>query len=68
MSEFDVPVLPLRACELCEHGGLDLAGMRVCRAPDAMWNRAPVPIEQARKFGGACGPEAALARAEWAKC
>lgn len=49
------PVLPLRGCMLCQHGhGPEHA--RRCSHPHA----PDAPVEQVRRAGGACGPEAEL--------
>ena len=48
-------VLPLRGCQLCDHGrGPD--HLRTCGHPRG----AMAPVDQVRSRGGACGPEALL--------
>ena len=47
--------LPLRGCQLCDHGrGPD--HLRTCGHPRG----AMAPVDQVRSRGGACGPEALL--------
>jgi hypothetical protein len=49
----------LRACVLCSHATVDLAGDRWCCCPAVTGREGRcVPIEKARALGGACGPEA----------
>lgn len=52
-----VDPLPLRACELCDHG-VDLGGLRHCRCTDVTIATRPQPVEIARSPSGACGVEA----------
>lgn len=50
--------LPYRACELCTHG-LGPAAQRQCRCPAVAGRAQAVPVDDARRTGGACGPDAA---------
>lgn len=51
------PLPPLRACEICRHGRLH-DGARVCTARAVAGSAAHVPVDDARRNHGACGPEA----------
>ena len=56
----DVPPLPLRACDLCDHG-ISLGGMRYCVCTDVvMPEHLPqgLPVQFMRSTSGACGVEA----------
>lgn len=49
--------LPLRACDLCEHG-VDIGSVRHCGCADVVLPQRPQPVHIARSAAGACGIEA----------
>lgn len=59
------PALPLRACDLCEHG-IDVGSLRHCVCAEiVMPVQLPlgVPVDRPRSAHGACGPEARFMQA-----
>lgn len=58
--DWPVPLLPLRACDLCEHG-ITIGGVRHCVCTDVILpeqHARGVPVHLVRGTGGACGAEA----------
>ncbi len=54
------PTLPLRACDLCDHG-ITIGGMRHCVCADVVMPEQldrGVPVHLVRSTAGACGLEA----------
>jgi hypothetical protein len=55
------PTLPLRACDLCDHG-VTVGGVRHCVCADVVLpeqlERGGVPVHLVRSTAGACGIEA----------
>ena len=49
--------LPYRACQLCTHGRGPADG-RQCSCPAVAGQARQVPVDDARRAAGACGPEA----------
>ncbi len=49
------PILPYRCGAVCKRA---LAGGTSCLVPNGMGNDQPCAIDEARKRGGPCGPEA----------
>lgn len=50
--------MPYRACQICSHGTDDLAGTRMCQCRAVVQAGQQKPVDQMRKPGGPCGPEA----------
>jgi hypothetical protein len=59
--------LPLRACDLCDHG-ITVGAVRHCVCTNVVLARQlpeGVPVQLPRAKGGACGTEATHMRTTW---
>ena len=59
-APLQLPTLPLRACDLCDHG-ITVGGVRHCVCTDAVITEnlpQGVPVHIVRSTSGACGWEA----------
>lgn len=64
-DQYTVPMLPLRACDLCDHG-ITIGSVRHCVCADVVLpEQLPTgqPVQFARGVSGACGTEARHMRA-----